>query len=102
MILVSKTTRELLLHWDSSDYGSPVSVSMDLRMPQFTIEEVIPTKCYERFHLGNYKNIHNALKGGGRGQNCQKMGDVIYERPLKARPTFQRIHYCIFVKISFQ
>ena len=52
MILVSKTTRELLLHWDSSDYGSPVSVSMDLRMPQFTIEEVIPTKCYERFHLG--------------------------------------------------
>ena len=62
MILVSKTTRELLLHWDSSDYGSPVSVSMDLRMPQFTIEEVIPTKCYERFHLGNYKNIHNALK----------------------------------------
>merc|ERR1719412_2715573 len=36
----SKTTRELLLHWDSSDLGSPVSVSMDLRMPQFTIEEV--------------------------------------------------------------
>ena len=21
-------------------------------MPQFTIEEVIPTTCYERFHLG--------------------------------------------------
>ena len=40
------------MHWDSSDYGKPVSVSMDLRMPQFTIEEVIPTTCYERFHLG--------------------------------------------------
>ena len=74
MILVSKTTRELLLHWDSSDYGSPVSVSMDLRMPQFTIEEVIPTKCYERFHLGNYKNIHNALK------ICEK-SRILWGRP---------------------
>ena len=43
-----------MLHWDSSDLGSPVSVSMDLRMPQFTIEEVVPTKCFERFHLGEH------------------------------------------------
>lgn len=50
----SKTSRELLLHWDSSDMGSSVTVSSDLKMPQFTIERVVPTLCYERFHLGNY------------------------------------------------
>jgi len=55
----SKTTRELLLRWDSSKLdpsvtGSSVTVSSDLRMPQFIIESVHPTLCYERFHLGNY------------------------------------------------
>ena len=53
---VSKTSRELLLHWDSSDMGSSVTVSSDLKMPQFTIERVVPTLCYERFHLGKKKN----------------------------------------------
>ena len=49
---VSKTTRELLLHWDHSDTGKSVTVSSDLRMPQFIVESVNPTLCYERFHLG--------------------------------------------------
>ena len=48
----SKTTRELLLHWDNSETGESVTVSNDLRMPQFTVERVYPTLCYERFHLG--------------------------------------------------
>merc|ERR1739844_147270 len=48
----SKTTRELQLYWSQNE--TPVSISSDLKMPQFTIEKVSSTTCNEQFHLGNY------------------------------------------------
>ena len=51
-IAVSKTTRELQLFW--STYHQAVSISQDLKMPQFTIEKVSSTVCNEQFHMGNY------------------------------------------------
>ena len=53
---VSKTTRELQLYWSSSHQA--VSISQDLKMPQFTIEKVSSTVCNEQFHLGNYRFAH--------------------------------------------
>ena len=38
------------LFW--SDADEPVSISSDLKMPQFTIEKVASTVCNEQFHLG--------------------------------------------------
>ena len=51
-IAVSKTTRELQLFWSTSHQA--VSISQDLKMPQFTIEKVSSTVCNEQFHMGNY------------------------------------------------
>lgn len=49
--LVSKTTRELLLEWNK---WSPVDLSADLKMPQFTVEDVVTDKCEESSLIGNY------------------------------------------------
>ena len=53
IFIVSKTTRELLLLWHES---SPVDLSSDLKMPQFTVEEVVTDKCEESSMIGKYKN----------------------------------------------
>merc|ERR1711963_99144 len=47
----SKTTRELLLEWNKR---SPVDLSSDLKMPQFTVESVVTDKCEESSLIGNY------------------------------------------------
>jgi len=47
----SKTTRELLLEWNQR---SPVDLSSDLKMPQFTVESVVTDKCEESSLIGNY------------------------------------------------
>ena len=54
IFIVSKTTRELLLLWHES---SPVDLSSDLKMPQFTVEEVVTDKCEESSMIGKYKSI---------------------------------------------
>lgn len=48
---VSKTTRELILEWNQR---SPVDLSSDLKMPQFTVESVVTDKCEESSLIGNY------------------------------------------------
>ena len=48
---VSKTTRELLLEWNQR---SPVDLSSDLKMPQFTVESVVTDKCEESSLIGKY------------------------------------------------
>ncbi|CAB4055733.1 unnamed protein product [Lepeophtheirus salmonis] len=45
----SKTTRELLLIWNSD---IPVDLSSDLRMPQFTVEQVETDNCEESSLIG--------------------------------------------------
>ena len=55
IFIVSKTTRELLLLWHES---SPVDLSSDLKMPQFTVEEVVTDKCEESSMIGKYKNTN--------------------------------------------
>lgn len=47
----SKTTRELLLEWNKQ---SPVDLSSDLKMPQFTVERVVTDHCEESSLIGNY------------------------------------------------
>lgn len=47
----SKTTRELLLEWNKQ---SPVDLSSDLKMPQFTVERVVIDHCEESSLIGNY------------------------------------------------
>jgi len=49
----SKTTKELLLTWESTD-DKPVIVAEDLRMPQFEMKKVANEKCHETNHMGNY------------------------------------------------
>lgn len=47
----SKTTRELLLAWNKEN---PVDLSSDLKMPQFTMEQVVTDHCEELSLIGNY------------------------------------------------
>ena len=47
--VVSKTTRELLLEWNKR---SPVDLSSDLKLPQFTVERVVTDKCEESSLIG--------------------------------------------------
>jgi len=49
----SKTTKELLLTWESKD-DKPVIVADDLRMPQFEMQKIASDKCHETNHMGNY------------------------------------------------
>jgi len=49
----SKTTKELLLTWESTD-DKPVIVAEDLRMPQFEMQKIANEKCHETNHMGNY------------------------------------------------
>ena len=51
-ILVSKTTRELLLEWNKE---RPVDLSSDLKMPQFTVEKVVTDHCEELSLIGKLK-----------------------------------------------
>ena len=48
---VSKTTKELLLTWESTD-DKPVIVAEDLRMPQFEMQKIANEKCHETNHMG--------------------------------------------------
>lgn len=48
----SKTTRELQLEWTKDEEA--VSVSRDLRMPQFELELVTAKACDNKIHMGNY------------------------------------------------
>jgi len=50
----SKTTRELLLEWTKEKGKDPVSVALDLRMPQFKIEKVEAIECDNKINVGNY------------------------------------------------
>ena len=50
-ISVSKTTKELLLTWESKD-DKPVIVADDLRMPQFEMQKITTNRCHERNHMG--------------------------------------------------
>ena len=54
---VSKTTKELLLEWDRSD-DKAVSVAEDLRMPQFELKKIRPTRCHEANHMGESVSSH--------------------------------------------
>lgn len=47
----SKTTKELVLRWKEDN---PVDISGEVKMPQFEIFKVVPAKCQETFHIGNY------------------------------------------------
>ena len=53
-ILVSKTTKELLLAWESKE-DKPVIVAEDLRMPQFEMQKISSDKCHETNHMGKHK-----------------------------------------------
>lgn len=46
---VSKTTRELLLEWNKD---SQVELSSDLKLPQFSVKEVVPGHCEEMSLIG--------------------------------------------------
>ena len=50
---VSKTTKELLLTWESKD-DKPVIVADDLRMPQFEMQKIASDKCHETNHMGKF------------------------------------------------
>merc|ERR1711953_442082 len=47
----SKTTRELLLEWNQIN---AVDLSSDLKLPQFTVSDVVTDKCEESSLIGNY------------------------------------------------
>ena len=55
---VSKTTRELLLEWN---IRSPVDLSSDLKLPQFTVSDVVTDKCEESSLIGKSKNECTAI-----------------------------------------
>ena len=44
LLAVSKTTKELVLHWKNE---SGVDISSEVKMPQYEIFKVIPAKCQE-------------------------------------------------------
>ncbi|XP_069992880.1 glycine receptor subunit alpha-2 isoform X1 [Penaeus vannamei] len=47
----SKTMKELNLSWKSD---APIKMYKNMRMPQFEMEEIVPTTCQESFQIGNY------------------------------------------------
>ncbi|XP_047487685.1 glycine receptor subunit beta-type 4-like [Penaeus chinensis] len=47
----SKTMKELSLSWKSD---APIKMYKNMRMPQFEMEEIVPTTCQESFQIGNY------------------------------------------------
>ena len=49
LLAVSKTTKELVLHWKNE---SGVDISSEVKMPQYEIFKVIPAKCQETLHIG--------------------------------------------------
>ena len=76
---VSKTTRELILEWNKR---SPVDLSSDLKMPQFTVAEVSVDNCAQdqtsmigkkRRALFFNQGPHNGLKLTGSNQVLWKL-----------------------------
>ena len=56
ILLVSKTTKELILSWDQEkSHEDPVSVAQDLRMPQFEMQKITTNRCHETNHMGKKK-----------------------------------------------
>ncbi|XP_063593968.1 glycine receptor subunit beta-type 4-like [Penaeus indicus] len=47
----SKTMKELNLSWKSD---APIKMYKNMRMPQFEMEEIVPTTCQESVQIGNY------------------------------------------------
>ncbi|KAK8385914.1 hypothetical protein O3P69_010575 [Scylla paramamosain] len=47
----SKTMKELNLSWKNDD---PIKMYKNMRMPQFEMEQIVPTTCQESFQIGNY------------------------------------------------
>ena len=57
ILLVSKTTKELLLHWDNGKiHEDPVTVARDLRLPQFEMQKITTNRCHETNHMGMMVN----------------------------------------------
>ena len=52
ILLVSKTTKELILQWKEH---KGVDISSEVKMPQFEISRVSPSKCQENFHIGEFE-----------------------------------------------
>lgn len=48
-VAVSKTMKELNLSWKSD---APIKMYKNMRMPQFEMEEIVPTTCQESFQIG--------------------------------------------------
>uniref|UniRef100_T1JG09 Uncharacterized protein n=1 Tax=Strigamia maritima TaxID=126957 RepID=T1JG09_STRMM len=47
----TKTTRELLLTWSPE---KPVKIIDGLKLPQFELQQIVPTDCIETFSIGEY------------------------------------------------
>ena len=56
LLAVSKTTKELVLHWKNE---SGVDISSEVKMPQYEIFKVIPAKCQETLHIGELPRLAN-------------------------------------------
>ena len=70
VISVSKTTKELILSWDSNaQHEASVSVAQDLRMPQFEMQRIRTNRCHETNHMGNYKLIMYTDTNNNNGLN---------------------------------
>ena len=52
LIIVSKTTKELVLRW--KDDGAPIDISDEVKMPQFEIFKIVDTRCQETMHIGKF------------------------------------------------
>ena len=71
LIAVSKTTRELLLEWNAS----PVTLSSDLKLPQFEVEDVETTKCEETTSLIGESRRNN--KPRMQGNFCRRISNFL-------------------------
>ena len=61
-LLVSKTTKELILSWDTDkSHEDAVSVAQDLRMPQFVMQNITTNRCHETNHMGKKQMPKNKL-----------------------------------------
>ncbi|MPC99859.1 hypothetical protein E2C01_095301 [Portunus trituberculatus] len=43
--------KELNLSWKNDD---PIKMYKNMRMPQFEMEQIVPTTCQESFQIGEY------------------------------------------------
>jgi hypothetical protein len=68
---VSKTTKELVLKWKEDN---PVDISSEVKMPQFELFRIVPSKCQETFHIGKNKSMF--LCWGFWDRLCFKLHDA--------------------------